>query len=530
MQQDGTSAGSTIRFSASELAERIRERQVSVVDVVEAHIGRIETVNPQLNAVVIPLFDEARAQAAAADDALRRGEEVGLLHGVPVTIKEQYRVAGTQTTLGASKQIGNVYEDEGPLVTKLREAGAIILGKTNIIQTLAGWESDNPVYGRSNNPWNLDRSPGGSSGGEAAIVAAGGSALGLAGDFGGSTRLPAHFCGVHGFKPTSGRLSNDDFATGLLGNGQEVFIPQPGPIARTVADLQLAMGLFAETSMHATADLVPPIPWADPAGVRIAGLRIGMYTDNGYFPVSPAVRRAVEDAAEALRALGATVEPVSPPDPEEGVRLFLRAVSAGGATDYFRLLGNEKPVPQVAGLFRGVRMPAAIRPVVAKIMESRGQHYLAEQIRNLQRCSAEEYLEIVEARNAYRAAYKRTLDEGNLDAVICPPVALPAFTHGSSEHLFPAVSYAFVYNVLGAPAGVVSITKVQPGEETTREVGKDMADITARQVEEESTGLPLGVQVVARHWDDDIVLAVMAALEEQFRDTPDYPTPDDLIV
>lgn len=166
MQQDTTPAGSIIGLSASALAEGIRTGKFSATEVTDAHIERIEAVNPRLNAVVIPMFDEARAQASAADEALRQGTEVGPLHGVPVTIKEQYRVAGTQTTLGATKQIGNVYDDEGPLVTKLRTAGAIVLGKTNIIQTLAGWESDNPVYGRSNNPWNLDRSPGGSSGGK----------------------------------------------------------------------------------------------------------------------------------------------------------------------------------------------------------------------------------------------------------------------------------------------------------------------------------------------------------------------------
>lgn len=512
-----------IGSSASDVAERIRIRELSVVDVVEAHIERIEEVNPALNAVVITLFDEARAQAITADQALRRGDAVGPLHGVPVTIKEQFRVAGTQTTLGASKQIGNVYQDEGPLVTKLRAAGAIILGKTNIIQTLAGWESDNPVYGRTNNPWNLDRSPGGSSGGEAAIIAAGGSALGLAGDFGGSIRVPAHFCGVHGFKPTSRRLSNDDFAIRLLRNGQELFIPQPGPIARSVADLGLAMRLWTETSMDTTNDLVPPVPWPDPAEVEVTGLRVGMYTDNGYFSVSPSVRRAVEDAAEALRQRGAVVESVRPPDTEEGIRLFLGAAAAGGGSDFFDLLGGEKPVPQVAGMLRSARMPAAMRPVVAKLMEARGQRHVARQIRNARPCSAAEYFELVEARNEYRATFARTLDEGNFDAVICPPVALPAFTHGSSEHLFPAVSYSFVYNVLGAPAGIVSITKVRPGEESDRDLTKDAADITAKEVEEGSAGLPLGVQVVAHHWRDDIVLAVMAALEDHFRGTADYP-------
>ena len=145
MLDQGQTIDPIIRLDASELARRIRGRDLSAAEVTEAHIGRIEDVNPQLNAVVIPLFDEAREQAAAADQALQRGERVGPLHGVPITIKEQYRVAGTQTTLGASKKIGNTYHDEGPLVTRLREAGAIILGKTNIIQTLAGWESDNPV-------------------------------------------------------------------------------------------------------------------------------------------------------------------------------------------------------------------------------------------------------------------------------------------------------------------------------------------------------------------------------------------------
>jgi fatty acid amide hydrolase len=517
------------RMSASELAERTRAGDLSAVEVTDAYIRRIEEVDPQINAVVIPLFDEARAAAARADEAQAGGEELGALHGVPVTIKEQYRVAGTQTTLGATKQIGNVYHDEGPLVTKLRRSGAIILGKTNIIQTLAGWESDNPVYGRTNNPWNLDRSAGGSSGGEAAIVAAGGSALGLAGDFGGSTRLPAHFCGVHGFKPTAGRLTNTDFATGLLGSGQEVFVPQPGPIARTMNDINLAMKLFAETSMDRTADFVAPVPWKEPGTTQIEGMRIGMYVDNGYFPVSPAICRAVEDAAAALRGMGATVEPMPAPETAEGVRLFLRAVSAGGGADYFELLGDEKPIPQVAGLLRGVKLPAPMRPIVSGMMKGRGQQFLSDQIRHLQRTSAADYQAIVEARNAYRAVFAAGLDGGRFDAVICPPVALPAFTHGSSEHLFPAVSYAFIYNVLGAPAGVVSTTRVRPGEEGGRTAGKDMAEITAAQVENGSAGLPVGVQVVAHHWDDHVVLAVMGALEEHFRRTPDYPDPADLM-
>lgn len=511
------------QLSASELATKIKAGELSAQEVTEAHIQRIEKVNGELNALVIPLFDQARAQAKEADQKQRRGEPLGQLHGVPITIKEQYRVAGTQVTLGATNMIGNVYPDEGLLVTALRQAEAIILGKTNIIQTLAGMESDNHVYGRTNNPWNLERSPGGSSGGEAAIIAAGGSALGMAGDYGGSTRVPAHCCGLYGLKPTTGRLSNDDFPPDLLDAGQETVVPQPGPIARTVADLNLAMEVFASTSKKPTHDLVPPVPWPDSADVQVENLRIGYYTDNGYFPASPALRRAVEEAAEALRGRGLSVDMFTPPDPRETVRLFLGAVSAGGGGGYIRLLGKEKPIPQVSGLFQGLNTPPLIMKGVASMMARRGQAHLAYVMQCMGARSTEEYWEIVAARSQHRANFIQSMDAGGFDAILCPPYALPAVTHGSTEHLFPAMSYGLAYNVIGAPAGVAPITKVQLGEESDRSVGKDLADITAQQVEQNSAGLPVGVQVVARHWREDIVLAVMAALEEHFCNQPEYP-------
>lgn len=510
-------------LSASDIATKIKAGELSAQEVTDAHIERIESVNDKLNAVVIPLFDQARTQAKQADQKQKRGEPLGPLHGVPVTIKEQFRVSGTQTTLGATNMIGNIYHNEGPLVTELRQAGAIILGKTNIIQTLAGMESDNRVYGRSNNPWDLDRSPGGSSGGEAAIIAAGGSALGLAGDYGGSTRVPAHMCGIHGLKPTSGRLSNDDFPPDLLDAGQETIIPQPGPIARTVADLQLAMEVFSKTSLGSTYDLVPPVPWSDPAKIQVENLRIGYYTDNGYFPASPALRRAVDEAVEALKELGASLEYFTPPDAAETVRLFLGVVSAGGGDGYQRLLGKEKPLPQVAGLFQGLNTPPPVLKIVNRIMAARGQHYLAHLMSEMGARSTKQYWQIVAACNQYRADFIQSLNAGGFDAIICPPYALPAVTHGSTEHLFPAMTYGLTYNVLGAPAGVVAATRVQSGEETDRTISKDLADITAQEVERGSAGLPVGVQVVARYWREDVVLAVMFALEEHFCTKPAYP-------
>ncbi len=513
---------SLIELNASEIAEKVKTGQINATEVVEEHIQRIEEVNPKINALVIPLFDEARAQAKELDKKYRNGE-TGLLHGVPVTIKEQYKVSGTQVTLGALNKVGNVYKDEGSIVRKLRDEGAVILGKTNIIQTLSGFESDNRVYGRSNNPWNLERTPGGSSGGEGAMVAVGGSALGMAGDFAGSTRIPAHFCGVHGLKPTTGRLTNDDFPADLLGYGQEAVIPQPGPIARSVRDLSLAMEVMTQTSMSYTIDLVPPVPWRDPENVNVDELNIGFYDDNGFFPASPALRRAVRESVKAVESMGANVLPITPPDPKEAIRIFMGAVSAGGTDDFKRLLGNEKPIPQIAPMLKGFSVPAPVIPLVKKIMKARGQNYLAFQLECVGKSSARDYWEIVEARSRYRANFLKMMDERGIDAILCPPFPLPAITHGSSEHLFPAMSYTLVYNVIGAPAGVVSVTKVKHGEESDRDASRDKPDIVAKEVEMGSAGLPVGVQVVSAHWREDIVLAVMEALENHFRKKSDYP-------
>src|SRR5262249_49918030 len=191
------------------------------------------------------LYDQARAEARAADEQHARGEPLGPLHGVPITIKEQFMLKDTPSTWGLPSQANWRAEADGPLVARLREAGGIVLGKTNIPQLLYYNEADNPVYGRCNNPWDPERTPGGSSGGEAAIVSAGGSALGIGGDLGGSLRVPAHFCGICTLKPTSLRLTNLDNPPHLGAHGQEAIINQDGVLARSVADLALGMRILA---------------------------------------------------------------------------------------------------------------------------------------------------------------------------------------------------------------------------------------------------------------------------------------------
>lgn len=526
-RSDGPQDDSITWQSAGALAARIRLGELSARAVVEAHIRRIEAVNPQLNAVIVPLFAQARQAAEQADARQRRGEPLGPLHGVPITIKEQFLVQGTPTTMGYVRESRHRAAADGPLVARLRAAGAIILGKTNVPQSLMSTDSSaNPLYGRTNNPWNLGRGPGGSSGGEAAIIAAGGSPLGLGSDFGGSLRVPAHSCGIHALRPTTGRLTNHDTRVELLhfAAGLETILPQPGPLARSVEDLTLAMGVLAAPGQDRFDPSITPAPWRDPSGVDLRRLRVAVYVDDGHFPAAPALRRAVREAAAALGALGADLVEWQPPDVTRAAQLFFGLATSGGSAAWRRSLQGEQPIADIAQMLQAMAMPPLGRRALAAVMRATGQARTARMISSIGDGSALSYFELTQAVNAYRARFLAALEAGGFDAILCPPVATPAVPHALSGKLGDYFSYAHLYNVLGMPAGVVAATRVRADEESDRSASKDPIEQAARMVEQGSAGLPVGVQVVARHWREDVALAVMAALEQAFSGRPDYPT------
>src|SRR5712691_1599052 len=230
-------------LSAVAMAEQIRQKKMSPVELVEAHLARIEQLNPKLNAFVQVDADGARRQARAAEMAVTRGEKVGPLHGVPLSIKSSIEVAGMRCEAGTKLRAGYVASQDAPLVSRLRAAGAIILGVTNCPELLMAWETDNLLYGRTNNPWDVSRTSGGSSGGEAAAIASGCSAGGVGSDGGGSIRVPAHFCGICGLKPTPGRIpSNGHYPAGNSAFG---WLGVVGPMARTVSDLKVLFDVMA---------------------------------------------------------------------------------------------------------------------------------------------------------------------------------------------------------------------------------------------------------------------------------------------
>jgi amidase len=292
--------------SATTLARRIRNRELSAHEVVEAHLRRIEQINPRVNAVVQLAADHALDAARAADAALARSQLLGALHGVPFTVKDWIDTAGLPCTGGDPRFQDRCPQQDATVVARMRQAGAILLGKTNVMV-------ENPVYGRTNNPYNLQYSPTGSSSGEAALIAAGGSPLGLGSDSGGSIRQPAHACGIVGLKPTTGRVpltGHFPFISAM--NDPRTTI---GPLARYVEDVALVLPILAGVDWQDAS--VVPVPLHDWRAVDLRPLRVAFYTEHAEAAPTPETAEACRHTARLLEGICTSVEEVLPPRIEE---------------------------------------------------------------------------------------------------------------------------------------------------------------------------------------------------------------------
>jgi amidase len=298
---------------AHQLAQLIRDRQVSAVAVIEAHLAQIDRHNPQLNAICTLDAENALTRAKAADLALDRGENWGRLHGVPITVKDIFETAGLRTTAGYIPLKDHIPQQDATIVGRLRAAGAIVLGKSNTAELAGDYQSTNSLFPRVNNPWNLEYTPGGSSGGSAAAVAAGLSPLDLGNDFGGSIRQPAHFCGVYGLKPTDRRISTAGAIPEVP--GMPICLRQMmtvGCLARSIVDLQLCFEIVAGTDPRRPD--VPPIALDTPTGKSLTDLKIAWSDEWAEVPVAAEIKSAMVASAQKLTAAGAKVEPWRPPN------------------------------------------------------------------------------------------------------------------------------------------------------------------------------------------------------------------------
>lgn len=518
-------------LDATALLEALNKRQVSSVEAVQALIARRRAVDPKLSAMIVSLDEQALAEARRVDEA-RAGQasddrSLGRLAGLPITIKDNIDVAGTDSTLGLPARRHKPAQKDAVVVQVLRQAGAVILGKTNVPQALLVQESDNEIFGVTKNPWNLGRTPGGSSGGEAAALASGQSPLGIGTDIGGSIRIPSHFTGVCGIKPTLDRWS----MRGVSGatEGQELVRAQIGPMARTVRDLALALDVVSSAQQSKLDPAVSPLtmPVQNPLPPA-SGLRIGYFTDDGFLTPAPAIQRAVREAVAALRAAGATLVEYQPPHAQELLFLWLAGISSDGGQTILRTVGDAKVCKQLKPTFLLTKMPGPARLLAAAILDGRGEAHLAKLLRSLGEKSVADVWKLTAQRTAMRQAEFDAWNSAELDAVICPPHVLPALPLGSSGDLTLTLSYMFRYVMLNFPAGIVPVTRVRPDEESWPAPPRGMLEKRFVKVMAGSRGLPLGVQVVARPFREDVALSVMAAVEAEASRSADYPrTPID---
>ncbi|QKJ17982.1 amidase family protein [Microbacterium hominis] len=349
------------RASARALAAALRAREISAVELLDESLAAVAEHDGAVNALVVHDFDRARADARAADDVLDRGEG-GPLQGVPISVKESFDLRGHPTTWGIAELVGHRAERDALVVRRLKDAGAVVIGKTNVPVALNDWQSDNPIYGRTRNPFDLDRSPGGSSGGSAAAVALGYSALELGSDIGGSVRVPAAFCGVFGHKPTWGIVPNEGHSPGGW-DGEAAPLAVIGPLARTAEDLSLALGIVAGPDDFSPANRLELPP---PRHDRLGAHRVLVLDEHPSAATGAVVRAAVDDVARAVAASGAAVARSSDLLPDlarllDDYRVMLAAVGSRRAPegtpslpvkDWFDLVDRQRAVRrQWAALF-----------------------------------------------------------------------------------------------------------------------------------------------------------------------------------
>lgn len=450
--------------SATRLLALLRAREVSATELVELHLTRIARVNPRLNAIVTLTAETARTEAAEADRRLRSGD-ARPLEGLPVTIKDAFATAGVRSTDGCKLFEDLVPGTDAVAVERWKRAGAIMLGKTNVPELSFNFDCDNLVFGRTNNPWDVTRTPGGSSGGEAAAIASGCSPLGLGSDLAGSIRMPSHFCGIAGLKPTNQAVPR----TGHLPLG---IPPLPvslmstvGPMARYVEDLALAYNLIRGPH-PSDPDILPSVA-AEPATVDIRALPCVFYVGGGSTPVAAPIQETVRRAARALGDAGMRVEERTPAFLANVHRVFYALVTADGGAG-FRLLAGDR-YQDYRPHFR----------------------HLLEATRELPTSA---FLVAGMERDAIRMEIAALMTE--FPVILAPVLPIPAFRHDHEGHDIEGVHVGHLdplwgtdwVNVAGLPSVAVP------------------AGVTPE-------GLPIGVQIVGRPFAESEVLAVAAAIE-----------------
>ncbi len=450
--------------STTQLAAAIRARHVSATEVLGAHLAQIDKHNPALNAIVTLDAERAHERAREADEALARGQVRGPLHGVPFTLKDAHSTAGMRTTTGFPP-LDHVPQEDSTVTARLKAAGGILVGKTNVAQMLGDpAQSNNPIFGRTHNPWNIERTPGGSSGGAAAALAAGMTSFEIGTDLSGSIRIPAHFCGLFGLKPTENRVSLAGLIPGLPPPRSVRIMSCIGPMARTVEDLALLYSIIAGPDGRDTE--VQPVPVDAMPELELKDLRIAFAPTFPGFPVAAEIRAAIEELAQQLNRLGVVIEEAALPELD-----FNQDLSSAG---------------ELIGMVIGAFQPEENKPPTT----------LAQ------------YLKALHRRDQSITAWEQFFQAW--DVLLCPPSMITAFPHCETGSPLRVDGQEVIYWMVNAHTTLFNYTG-HPAVVLPYKLDRD--------------GLPIGLQMIGKRWDETRLLAIAKALSQvtgEFQRPPGY--------
>lgn len=505
------------QLSATQMKAKLENKEISSQELIQALIDRKKIIEPKINSIVHHFDEQALKSAKEADSKRTKKEDLGLLHGLPVTIKENIATKGSSQTLGILSRQSSIAQKDASIVQNLRHQGAVITGKSNVPLLLLSFECDNDIWGACNNPWDIDRVPGGSSGGEAAAIVAGVSPFGIGSDIGGSIRIPAAWCGIVGLKPTVGLWSPNGSAGAI--QGQEVIRAQIGPMARTSEDIVLMMNGLRQQSKYDSS-----IRDYDAIELRkdLSGMRIGYYCDDGFFAPSKAIQRAILEAKQHLETRGATLVPYHPGSSWEIIELYFKALSADGGATLREAMGEQQVNVQLKALFRMAGLPRTILQMMSSVAWRSGEKRSAMLLRALGKKTVYDLWKITAERTRLQRQEMSSWQQAELDALIGPATVTVAAKHKQTGDWSLGAYHTMRYNVLDLPAGVVPVSKVLPGEDEPRVI-KDRLDKKAALFEQNSVGLPVAVQVIGKPWREDQVLSIMHHLETAARSSENFP-------
>ncbi|GAA5903732.1 hypothetical protein JCM8208_006561 [Rhodotorula glutinis] len=518
--------------TASTITSQIAQREPgwTATHVVLVYVRQATRAHERCNVLTEVLFNEAVKAALDLDAHFdKTGELVGPLHGVPVSIKDQVDIAGHDSTMGLSHAINRPASADATLIRIIREAGGIPFVKTNVPQTMLSFESSNPLFGRSSNPYDPQRITGGSSGGEGGLLGSDGSVIGIGSDIGGSLRIPAHFSGCYSIKPCAGRIASTGCRT--FNAGFTAINSSMGAMARSVSDVETMMRvqLDAAPSLTATEDILP-IPYRNvDLGLEDKKLRFGFFAQDKFCRTSPACERAVRETVDALRREGHECVEFEPPSAIEAMECFVALTSAGR---YEMLLSHLQGDPQESSLWLatvGPSLPWFVRSALAWLVDNVvGDIQFGRLLRASKGRSVKEMQEWQHKRDEYVDATRKLLwSHHGFDAVLCPPQATPALKHGETWNLSPLAIATIQWNVVDSTVGLVPVTRVDPQLDALDEAFRHRLErepgssLVEKRVygpggvydAHDMADLPVGVQVVGRRFDEERVIELMKVVD-----------------